>query len=375
MAESKRAYSVNRSHFALAFLVLLVAFFAFRWLFSEPTITGKFVEAPLVEVLRTMERQGRVTLRSNLAPETPVTLELHRAPVVEAIDLLAVRLDAGWRWAWVVGPDHASVARGMDLGAGGGRETITENGWRSFFYPTPWQSMVSDPPDPRRFSWAVELPADPSFTTYLDQASQKLPVQILAPSDWAPSTGKVPQKGSFREVLRALLKPSRGQSAEVFYVTRNSRSGGGGQPADSRENATARPDAGGGGGERGNSSPASGGGGWMQTAGASANQQWLDERNEKIIAALPPEEQASARETDALFREFREATRDLSQEERRAVAGEFFNRPEVQQRMEETMANRDAKRTPEQREARYRRMTERRIEAREEAGRPLVARP
>jgi hypothetical protein len=113
----------------------------------------------------------------------------------------------------------------------------------------------------------------------------------------------------------------------------------------------------------------------MQSGDSSANQQWLDERNEKIIAALPPEEQASLRETEILFREFRESVRNLPQEERRAAAAEFFNRPAVQQRMEESMANRDAKRTPEQREARYRRAAERRVKAREEAGQPLVARP
>jgi hypothetical protein len=114
----------------------------------------------------------------------------------------------------------------------------------------------------------------------------------------------------------------------------------------------------------------------MQGVGNShGNQQWLDERNDRIIAALPPEEQSAAREAEKLFREFRESTRDLSPEDRRAVASNFFSRPEVQQQMEEISANRDAKRTPEQREARYRRVVDRKLQAREAEGRPLTARP
>lgn len=365
---------MKRSHLAFGFLVVLAGFLVVRWLFAEPTITANFVETPLHQVLRTMERQGKVTLRTNLDPDTPVTLQLHRAPVVEAIDLLAVRLDADWRWALVVGPDRGTVAQGLAIGAEGRRQNLAEQGWRSFFYATPWQNMVAEPPDPRRFDWTVEAPEEPSLTAYLDQASQKLPVQILVPAEWEPTLGRAPRRGSLRDVVAALLRPARGESAEVFFVTRSLWSGGERPTAADATNPPPMAE-GTGGGNRGGGG-GGGGGLWMQGVGNShGNQQWLDERNDRIIAALPPEEQSAAREAEKLFREFRESTRDLSPEDRRAVASNFFSRPEVQQQMEEISANRDAKRTPEQREARYRRVVDRKLQAREAEGRPLTARP
>jgi uncharacterized membrane protein YgcG len=366
---------VNRSRIALAFLVLLVGFLAVRWFLAEPSITADFVETPLHQVIRTMERQGRVTLRSNLDPDTPVTLRLHRAPVVEAIDLLAVRLDADWRWSLVVGPDRATVAEGLALATEGRRQTLSENGWQTYFYPTPWQSIAVEPPDPRRFSWRVEPPETPALAAYLDQASQKLPVQIFAPADWEPAPGRPPRSGSLAQTISALLRPSRGHSAEVFLVQGFRRGGGEGRPTGGGETAARGESAAG--QPRGDGSWGGGAGGGRWTGGnnPNANQRWLDERNEQLIAALPPEEQVGVRESENLFREFRESTRDLSAEDRGAVATEFFNRPEVQQRMEEAMANRDAKRTPEQREARYRRLVDRKLQQREEDGRPLIAQP
>jgi hypothetical protein len=54
------------------------------------------------------------------------------------------------------------------------------------------------------------------------------------------------------------------------------------------------------------------------------------------------------------MRTFWESIRQIPEPERRAKIEEHLNKPDVEARMEEQAAARDARRTPEQREQRYR---------------------
>jgi hypothetical protein len=68
------------------------------------------------------------------------------------------------------------------------------------------------------------------------------------------------------------------------------------------------------------------------------------------------------------MRQFWQEVRDLPEDQRRAKAQEFFNRPEVAERMEDRRLARDAKRTPEQRIERSKRYWDRKAEARYRGG-------
>jgi hypothetical protein len=59
------------------------------------------------------------------------------------------------------------------------------------------------------------------------------------------------------------------------------------------------------------------------------------------------------------MRSFWQEVRDLPDEERRTKAQEFFNRPEMAERMEDRRLAREAKMTPQQRIARAKRYFER----------------
>ena len=60
-----------------------------------------------------------------------------------------------------------------------------------------------------------------------------------------------------------------------------------------------------------------------------------------------------------MMREFWQSVRELPDEERRAKAQEFFNRPEVAERMDERRMAREAKMAPKQRLERAQRYLER----------------
>lgn len=352
----------------LGILVLVVGYLAFRWWFAEPTITVNFQDAPLSKVLAAFERQGKIKLTTTLDLNTPVTLQVRRSPVIDAVDLLAVRLDGGWRVAWVLGPTPSSLNEGLTAV---GRRDV--EGWRSFYFPAFGMDFGTVLPDPRAINWKVEPAGNGTLSEYLDQGSQKLPVEFLIPDDWNPSIARVPSSGNAAEVTRQLLTAAKGQGREVFVLTGGGGWGGGfgggerrgrredpGSPLPERNPGSANP------GSPANRPPA---------FANDRNETWLMERAQSMAQALPPEQRQESLAFLEEIRQLREKTRDLPEDERRAVWEEFMQRPEVQERREEAMAARDAKRTPEQREARYRRIAERRLEARTEAGNPIKARP
>jgi hypothetical protein len=94
-----------------------------------------------------------------------------------------------------------------------------------------------------------------------------------------------------------------------------------------------------------------------------------EERVEAQIALLPEEERPKARDDFKMMREFWQSVRDLPEEQRRAKAQEFFNRPEVAERMDERRMAREAKMTPKQRVERAQRYLERKA-AMKKSGQP-----
>jgi len=366
---------MHRTHWIMAALAGLVLFLGIRWLLAPPTITVNFVDAPLHQVLAAIEKQGRVTLRTSLDADTPVTLNVRRAPVMEALDLLAVRADGALRWAYVLGPDRQTVREGVELLVASREQ---REGWRSFQVPMDQWIDSIEPPDPRRFRWEVEAMPAGNLEGYLSQGSQKLPLQIFTPAVMLDTAVSKPVSGPASRVMKALARSVDGEAREVFVLTGGwgGRSEGrtpGAGTAGGESTRWNRESGGDGGGNRGGGMAGAPNGGGDR--GASINPAWIEERTQQLIAALPVEEREPAREQVETMRSLREQFAGLEGEARREAMREFFSQPAVQERFEENMAVRDAKRTPEQREARYRRTAERRLEAREAAGNPLVARP
>ncbi len=342
--------------FGLLFVVAgLLLFVVVRWWISEPTISVDFSDAPLAKVITAFEKQGKIRLTTNIDPETPVTIRTRRTPVVDALDLLAARLDGDWRAVYILGPDSQKIREGKAMVALSGREM---EGWRSYRLPTWGEMLLPRRVDPETLIWKVEPMEQQNLSAYLDQGSQKLPVQFLTPQDWDPSVTGAPREGSPFSVASALAKKAGGRADQVFLIARQQRGRGGEGPGNQDNTGPPVPRGEGGMGQR-----------------PGINQAWVAERTEAIIATLPPEEKKEASEAWSEMRALREKVGSLEPEARREAMEEFFSRPDVQDRMEEAMAVRDARRSPEQREARYRRSVNRKLEKRAAEGRPMVAKP
>jgi len=89
------------------------------------------------------------------------------------------------------------------------------------------------------------------------------------------------------------------------------------------------------------------------------NPEWIAQRTEAMIAQLPPAEQPAAKADFDAMRKVWEEVRALPEDQRREKMADIFSRPEVQDRLAEREAARDARRSPEQREQRMKKYVER----------------
>jgi hypothetical protein len=308
-------------------------------------------DAPLSKVLSSISRQGGIDIASNLDPATPVTLQVKRVPPVEALDIVATRTDASWRLAYLGAPDQAAINAALaDFSVGGETPGWTSYGAGGFNLVAPQSGAALDL---RRVQWTPSEPG--GLPALLEEASQKTGVLLAAPSEWKPSVS-APKPGAIAETAPRLFKSAGGVSREVFLL---------------RARPSQDDDEMGGGGRGGpwiGSSPGGGqrGGGWMRALG---EVQRTEERVEAQIALLPKNEQEKAREDFRMMREFWQEVRDLPEDQRRAKAQEFFNRPEVAERMDERRMAREAKMTPKQRLQRAQRYLERKA-AMKKSGQP-----
>jgi hypothetical protein len=333
----------------LALLVLLWG--AWQIYAGWGLVTLDVRDTPLGKVLSSISRQGGIDIATNVDPATPVTIKVKRVPPVEALDIVAVRTDAAWRLAYLGAPDQAAINAALaDFRAGTEAPGWTSYGAGGFNLVTPQSGAAMDL---RRVAWT---PAEPGgLPALLEEAAQKTGVLLAAPSDWKPSVG-APPAGPIAKAAPRLFRDAGGVSREIFLL---------------RARPSTDDDDMGGGGRGGpwiGSSPegTQRGGGWMRALG---NAQRTEERVEAQIALLPKNEQPKAREDFKMMREFWQSVRDLPDDQRRAKAQEFFNRPEVAERIDERRMAREAKMTPQQRLERAQRYLERKA-AMKKSGQP-----
>ena len=208
--------------------------------------------------------------------------------------------------------------------------------------------------DPRRIEWTISASTDQNLQTLLQQGAQKTGALFATPEAWNPSVNRLPAAGKTGQVASRLVKSARGQMHELFLITVR-------PPRPEGERAA---------GERG---PDRWEGRTVLSAGRgnrNANPEWMAERVQAQIAQLPAEERADAQKQFDEMRQFWQSVRALPEEERRAKMEELMNNPEVQARMEERMAARDARRSPQQREQRMRRYVDRKQQAKQASANP-----
>ncbi len=324
-------------------LLVLLTLGAWRICSGWGLVSIDYKDAPLSKVLASISRQGSIEIATNLDPSTPVSIEVKRVSPVEALDIVAVRTEASWRLAYLGAPDPGQI----DAALAAFRAGSGAKGWSSYGgsgFGGMLESASGAALDLRRTVWNPG--AHSELHALLDDASNKTGTFLAAPADWKPSA-TAPRSARVSDAIPDLIKKAGGVSREVFLLRA--------QPQRDDDGDMSRGSRGG----RwiGNSPSRSADG--PRGGGPRMDPAQIAERMETQIALLPKTEQAQARKDLEEMRAFWQQVRDLPDEERRAKAQEFFNRPEMAERMEDRRLAREAKMTPQQRINRAKRYFER----------------
>ena len=293
-------------------------------------ITINSEDRPLSEILRSIAKQGGITLRSDVDPTTKLKMHVTRVPLTEALETLSAVTEARWRLAYVFGPNKGEVS-GAIAGFESGQKV---DGWKMIYVPlfgVPGADVEEIPPDPRHDTWNVKAPAEPTLQAYLDDAGRSVAAAFAVPETWNPAIGKQLNTGEITKLAPKLASAAGGTCEEVFILQKGGR-GGPPEVADD----SARPS-----------------GGDARPPGGGINREAIEQRVLAEIAKLPADKQPAAKAEFEERKAFFASMADLTPEQRRAKMEDFMSRPGIQDKMEERDAQRDARRTPEQRVQRY----------------------
>jgi hypothetical protein len=318
----------------VAIIVLAVAY----WIWSGwGLITVNVDNKPLSSVIQSIERQGGVTLKTNMPADRPISMHVTKVPLIEALETLSAITDSRWRLAYVVASDKGKITSALTAFSNGQKP----EGWKMLEVPL-FNRMGNDlavAPDPRSDTWNVNPPTEATLQGYLIGAATGVSATFSYPEDWNPPVSKPPVSGEIRKALPQLAKAANSQYQEVFLLT--------GRPANATADAPPEgedEDGPGGGRRRGDGPP---------------NRELMRARQEAELAKLPPTERAARQAEMEEFDKVRKSLADLPEAERRAKMQELFARPDMEQRMEDRRMARDERKTPDQRVQRYNKYVQR----------------
>jgi len=342
--------NLNRTHLLLGVAAVLSAVVVVRFLLPDGTISVDFKNAPLSKVIVAFERQGGIDLMTNIPVDTPVTIQLKRAPLMDALETLAVRVEGDVRPLIVGAPTRKEALAGAALF----ETTRRPEKWEVAWFPTMGFASANTPSDARSLLVSFQPGEKKDLHASLQQISAKSGLMTAVPQEWNPAVDQAATTGEAAAMVRSIARAAKGETVEVFLLQGR---GGGDRNAQGGPGSAPGAD----GGRRGDWGGPGGGGGRPDRM--NMNPEWMAERAKAAIAALPPAERPAAQaEFDAMQAIWAEI-RSVPEDQRRDKMMEVFSRPEVQDMMAEREAARDARRTPEQRSERYQRYVERKQQA------------
>jgi len=320
----------NRKTILLATAGALLVLAAVCYFWPDGLITLDFKNAPVTKVIASIERQGHVRIGTNVPPETPVTIHMEKVHLMDALETLSVRVEGELRVVFAGATTKAQAAAAVEELASGKRS----DQWAVAWFPSMGMLAGDTPPDPRFLAVKPEAGEKNDLQSALLQVAMKSGVMTAVPRDWNPDAKMPKNTATAASIVRQLINSSGGHVQESFLiVARGGRDGGPGGPPDGGDRAGQA------GGPRGRE---------------GMNPEWLAQRAEAAIAQLPPDERAAAKADFDSMRKSWEEIRALPEDQRRAKMQEMMNRPDVQDKMADRQAARDARQSPQQREQRMR---------------------
>lgn len=330
-------------------------------------------QVPLRKVIAEFERQGHIRLRSNLDPDTPVTLHLEKVPVAAALENLSVVTDSRWRLAYLMGPSKNELLSMLKDWEAGPRP----DGWVWINHPVNLEmiapQIADDPQDPRGervdFKPAAEPTAPPppppgqdanatanangngggnpnppnpnpdantnpgqpptELQPLLQQVTVLADAEAVVPTDWNPEVGAISARASIGSLMGKLAHAGHGSTYEVFLLSKEEHR----QRPDQAQNQDA--------------------GGPPPEGGPRMNPMRMAAGLQARIDRLPADQRKVAQASFDEMKAFWLSLKDLSPEDRRAKMAAMRNTPAFQDAMDQRQADRMAQMTPDQRDSRF----------------------
>jgi|GEM_PF-1471108 len=315
-------------------------------------VTLDYKGAPLQEVLDSLQKQAGIKVKCNLDPTTPVTIRVTKKTFPEALDVLSGITDTSWKLAYVMAPAKEDIAKFYDTWSSGERPTEWNwigraGGGSGGFFGGMGGGFQDDEGagDPRSNSWNVQPVEKGELQVLLQQANILTDALFVVPASWNPKVEKLPPAGVVQRLAYKVASSVNGEADEVFLLI-----------GDTRPSATAN-------GEQISARPPGGGNFQFSPQNDQVNA-WRDQRTQERLAKLPADKRVEAQAEIDQRKSFMEDMRNMTPEQRAAKFQEMMNDPAAQEKMEEQMAKRDSRSTPEQRLKRFKRYVERKRELR-----------
>lgn len=322
---------LTRNQWVLVVLLLVltwqvVSFFWSRW----GLITVHSKGQPLSQVIRQIEKQGHVTIKTNMDPNKAVEMWVDKVSLGEALETLSVVTDSRWRLAYYVAPDKSAVATALANFTAGQKN----EGWHSLFVPLPGFGTDQETVvDPRKDTWVVKTISDSTLQGYLKEAAKNVSATFYVPENFNPTVKGPPKSGAISSALPKLASSANAKYEEVFLLQGSERRADRGE-GERRDDGEPRFAGNFGDGGRGR-------GGFDRDA--------MEERIQNEINKLPPAERTAAQAEHDQRKRFFDSLKDMTPEQRAAAIQQMMTDPTIQDKMDSANNNRDSRRTPQQR--------------------------
>ena len=326
---------LSRNQWVLCILFLVLTGEVAHYVWSHwGLVTVHAKGTPLSQVIKSIEKQGHVTIKTNMDGTKPVDMYVDSVPVAEAMETLSVNTDSRWQLTYFIGPDKTTVNTAVSTFASGQRS----EGWRRYFIGTP--PVGDEPealPDPRKDLWVVKQASEPTLQSYLQEAAKNVAATFYVPDGFNPPVKSAPRSGAITSSLPRLASAAKAKYEEVFLLqgagNRQADRGGRDRGGDDGEPRLAGNFGGGDRGPRG--------GGFDRTA--------FEERIQNEINKLPASQRTAAQQEHDERKKFFDAIKDLPQEQKAAAFQQLMSDPNVQDKMENANNTRDSRRSPQAR--------------------------
>ncbi|NJK91225.1 MAG: hypothetical protein HC904_04945 [Blastochloris sp.] len=324
---------MNRQSLLVSITLLAVLGFVFWFFFFRETgITIREKKVPLSQILGEIKRQGGIPVHSNLDPGTLVSMDVEKVTLPEAMEVLAVTLDARWAPYFALAQDQSGLAELLGhLESPTGSEALARF-QRPLPGPVEWV-LGEYLPNPKKLVWsAAEARGKNTLHEHLEIMAQASEAGYVVKKDWNPALTSLNLSDRVDRAVGQLAGQLKARHHAFLYVSR--RSWGGGYGA----------------GEGGRN---------LDGERSSSDLELLDQRIQRRLAELPQGERAEAQKNWDEQKKTWAELQAMSPEDRRARMQELMEDPVMQEKMEEMNELRDRRRSPEARRARYQRYIQR----------------